>query len=446
MVGLGAYLFIVLTLVLPLWKYPGVALAGVLCMFGLDQWGQATTTFFAQHQSLTNFIIGGILVLALTTQIVKHGLSVLAGYPLVGWLTIALFLYAFASAQWAPRSDLSLDMWRIRWPYVVTFIILSPLLAAKARDLDAANVGLLLIGGLLAALLLFFAKWDSRTIVLGNGFGNPLAVSSMAGMIVLVAILADPWPASRLWPSIKWVLVAMCLILVVKSGSRGQLLGVVVIAAACWPISRRIKNTKQFLGWTCLLLFLSGITSWSLQEYWAEKETYFAGGNRWSEQAMEEAMSGRFTRAFRLLHFWFDSPETILFGLGNSASYDPRILGIYPHFVPLEILAEEGIVGAILFSLILFVTAKTAIRYHASAHLTPAERATFSALIGMFAFTFLLALKQGSLLGNLEPFMFAIIIGRLDNFQKVGYLPRQPEEDRLAQSARLDARYPTLNN
>jgi hypothetical protein len=422
-----------------------VALAGVLCMFGLDQWGQATTTFLAQHQSLTNFIIGGALVLALITQIAKHGLSVLAGYPLVGWLTIALFLYAFTSAQWAPRSDLSLEVWNLRWPYVVTFIILSPLLTAHARDLESANVGLLLIGGLLTALLLFFVKWESRTIVMGNGFGNPLAVSSMAGMIVLVAILADPWPASRLWSSIKWMLVAMCLVLVVKSGSRGQLLGIVVIAAACWPISRRIENARQFLGWTCLLLFLAGITSWSLQEYWGERETYFAGGNRWSGQAMEEAMSDRFTSAFRLLRFWFDSPVTVFFGLGNSASYDPRILGIYPHFVPLEILAEEGIVGATLFSLILFVTTKTAIHYHAIPYLTPAERATFSALIGMFAFTLLLALKQGSLLGNLEPFMFAIIIGRLKYFQKVEDPQRQRKGDRLAQSVRLDGRYPILN-
>ena len=51
MVGIAAYAAIAGSLFFALWKYPAVALAGVLCMFGLEQWGQATTTFFAQHHT-----------------------------------------------------------------------------------------------------------------------------------------------------------------------------------------------------------------------------------------------------------------------------------------------------------------------------------------------------------------------------------------------------------
>ena len=39
MMGLGAYAAIAGGLFIALWKHPGVALAGVLCMFGLEQWG-----------------------------------------------------------------------------------------------------------------------------------------------------------------------------------------------------------------------------------------------------------------------------------------------------------------------------------------------------------------------------------------------------------------------
>jgi hypothetical protein len=412
MIGLSAYAAIAGGLFIALWKYPAVALAGVLCMFGLEQWGQASTTYFAQHHTATNYLIGGILVLALLVQGAKKGLSLLAGYPLVGWLTLALFLYAFASAQWAPRSDISLDLWASRWPSVITFIVLSPLLITQTRDLQATNIGILVFGGFLTILLLFFVEWEHRRIVLGHELGNPLAVSTMAAMVVFTAVLADPWPESRWWAAIKWALVALCLALIVRSGSRGQLLGVIAISAVCWPISRRIENLKQFLGWICLLIFLSGITIWSLQRFWAERETYYAGGSRWSDQAMEGAMSGRFDNAIFLVQQCYRSVETIIFGLGNSASFDPRILGIYPHFVPLEILAEEGLIGFALFGLVLYATVRNAFKCLSQLNTAPVDRKMFSALLALFLFTALLSLKQGSLLGNLEPFMFAIILGK----------------------------------
>ncbi len=97
--GLAAYAGIVAGLFVGIWRYPAVALAGVLCMFGLEQWGQATTTFFAQHQTATNFLIGGFLLFALVIQCVRRGFSIFAGYPAIGWLTLALFLYACLSTQ-----------------------------------------------------------------------------------------------------------------------------------------------------------------------------------------------------------------------------------------------------------------------------------------------------------------------------------------------------------
>jgi len=417
MFGLMTYAGVVASLLLVLWKYPAVGLAGVLCMFGLEQWGQATNTFFSQHQSATNYLIGGILVLALTLQTMKKGLSLFAGYPSVGWLTLVLFLYAFASTQWASRPDISMAEWGSRLPYVVTILLLSPLIICEIRDLRSTYTALFLIGGVLTVLLLFFVKWEARRIVLGNsigdqGFGNPLAIAGMAGMVAIVGILANPWPQSKAWLPFKWTLVALCLILIVRSGSRAQLLGVIVISAACWPISRPIKDSKQFFAWTFGVLFLSGITVLALGEFWSKQEAYYAGGNRWSEQAMQGAMSGRFDMALYLVNLWYSAPETIFFGLGNSTSFDPRILGIYPHFVPLEILAEEGLVGIILFLTILYMTGRNALRGYRSVRSVPSDRPIFAALVAMFLYASLLALKQGSLLGNLEPFMFAIILGK----------------------------------
>ena len=442
--GIAAYAAIAGSLFIALWKYPAVALAGVLCMFGLEQWGQATTTFFAQHHAATNFMIGGILILALVIQGVRKGFSIFAGYPTVGWLTLALFLYAFTSTQWAPRPDISLDLWAKGWPYLVTFLVLSPLVVTETKDLRSAYTALLLIGGSLSILLLFFVKWETRRIVLDHGLGNPLAVAAMAGMVVLIAILADPWPQSKLWLPAKWVLVALCLALVVKSGSRGQLLGVVVLSAVCWPISRGMGSSRQFIGWILLLLFFGGITTWAMQEFWAEQETYYAGGNRWSEQAMQGAMSGRLDQALLLVGLWYSTPETVLFGLGNSASFDPRILGIYPHFVPLEILAEEGLIGFTLFLLTLFVTARNALRCYRHVQGIPSERPLFAVLIATFLYALLLALKQGNLLGNLELFLFGIVLGKYDQWRLTIRLREHQAESPRESTVDVFSGYPVL--
>ena len=443
MIGLSAYAAIAGGLFIALWKYPAVALAGVLCMLGLEQWGQATTTFFAQYHTATNYLIGGILVLALMVQGVKKGFSLLAGYPSVGWLTLALFLYAFASAQWAPRSDISLDLWASRWPYLITIVVLSPLLITQSRDLRVANIGLLVIGGVLTILLLFFVQWEYRRIVMGHDLGNPLAVSSMAAMVVLVAVLADPWPESRWWFPLKWALVGLCLVLVVRSGSRGQLLGTILISIACWPISRCLANVKQFVTLGLIVVFLGGATSWAIQEYSSE-QMYGARGSRWNEQAAQEDVSGRLNNAMLLVRLAYESPETVLIGLGNSASYDPRILGIYPHFVPLEVLAEEGLIGFGLYAMILYYVLQSAVRSFRLIGDKPKERLILGGLVGLCSFMLLLSFKQGSLLLNLEPFMLAIILGRYEYILSCDCALEQSGEESVDQLATPLARLPAV--
>lgn len=411
-IGLVAYGIICLSLLVASWKYPAVALAGVLCMFGLEQWGQATTRFFAQHQTVTNLIIGGILVSALMMQSIRRGFALVADYPVVGWLTLALFVYAFASTQWAPRPDLSANLWSSRWPYIITVVLLSPLLITEPRDLRAANAALVLAGGLLAVLLLLFVKWESRRIVLENDFGNPLAIAAMAGMVVLIIILADPWPESKMWFPMKWTLVALSLALIVRSGSRGQLLGVLLSCVICWPISRGLRNVKQFAVLSLVIIFLGVAVNWTMQEFWGEEIS--GGRGRWSGRSAEKDISERLANAVMMVRLAAASPETLLFGLGNSAAYDPRILGYYPHFLPLEILAEEGIIGFGLYGMILSCGAFAGYRSWRLLTASGGDQRLLGGLSSLFLFAVILSLKQGNLLGNLDPFMLAIILGRYE--------------------------------
>lgn len=411
-IGLLAYGSICFFLIVVSLKHPAVAIAGVLCMFGLEQWGQATTRFFAQHQSATNLLMGGILLFALTIQFIRKGLDLFEGYPLVGWLTIAFFLYAFTSTQWAPRPDLSLNLWASRWPYLVTVVLLCPLLITEAQDIRAANAGLALIGGLLAVLLLFFVKWESRRIVLDSTLGNPLAIAAMAGLVVVILILADPWPRSAIWFPLKWAFVALALALIVRSGSRGQLLGVLVACLLCWPISRGLRNVKQFAVLAVVVLFIGVSISWTMQEFWGQEVA--SGKGRWNEHSAQQDVSGRIDNALLMVEIAAESPTSLLFGLGNSAAYDRRILGIYPHFLPLEVLAEEGVFGFVLYGVIFVLTLRSCHRGFQLSQGDSNLRMLLGGLLGMYLFMVILSLKQGSLLVNLEPFMLGIGLGRFE--------------------------------
>jgi hypothetical protein len=179
------------------------------------------------------------------------------------------------------------------------------------------------------------------------------------------------------------------------------------------PISRRLSSVKQFVILGLVVVFLGSATIWAIQEY-SSKQSYGNRGSRWSEEGAKEDVSGRLNNAIRLVQLAYESPETTLLGLGNSASYDPRILGIYPHFVPLEVLAEEGIIGFALYALILYCLLKSIIRSRRLVGAQPNDRLLLGGLVGLCMFTLLLSFKQGSLLGNLEFFMLVIILGRYE--------------------------------
>jgi hypothetical protein len=112
---------------------------------------------------------------------------------------------------------------------------------------------------------------------------------------------------------------------------------------------------------------------------------------------------GRIDSAMRLLEIAIaKGPITLLFGLGNSSSW--HYVGGYPHIVPLEVLAEEGLFGLFLFLTFMAGVYGTLIAYiQNKSYPFRSEACLFAAL---FTFETLLCLKQGSLIGNQPLFCF----------------------------------------
>jgi hypothetical protein len=167
------------------------------------------------------------------------------------------------------------------------------------------------------------------------------------------------------------------------------------------------------LVWGLTLAFAVGVAYLAVQEFWG---TDAGGSTRWEDRMIRQDLEGRIDGAITLLRTWAGSPLTLFFGLGSSASFDPDILGFYPHILPLEILGEEGIVGFTLFGLAVFYTMRSASRLlHATRDL-PQERATIATLFGLYLYAVLLSLKEGALLGTHDLFLYAILIGKYDIF------------------------------
>jgi hypothetical protein len=103
---------------------------------------------------------------------------------------------------------------------------------------------------------------------------------------------------------------------------------------------------------------------------------------------------------------------TAVFGLGNSSSF--QVIGFYPHIAGLEVVAEEGLLGAALYAAIIVLAIRSIRRISGQPELTDIERSVLATLTGLFVFEFILSWKQGSLLSSVYVFAYAITLARLE--------------------------------
>lgn len=392
-----------------------MALGAVLITYGLEQWAQSKHEFFFSYRALTNYLTGATLVLALGVKLLR-GDSILQGYPAVGKLTLSLFGVALLSLFWTVYPEASFEQWARHWPYVVAFVILSPLLLTHTKDLRIGFMTTLLFGTIILLLLMIDTQWVGRQIVLSRGvmvgtvisrYGNPLAVASLAGYVALIALLLNFSGVSRFWQIARWGIVALGLAVSIRSGSRGQLFALLVAAIAFLPMSRRITNIKGFIATACGVGIMLFVASWTFEA--------FSEGERWRRDSMVGAyQSGRVQQSLILLEYWLSRPAYWLLGLGNSASFDPGIIGLYPHVVLVEVLAEEGVVGFVLLWLVVILSFRSLFHLYRYLQADPHQRGLLAALGALFLFEVILSFKQGSLLGNTHAFTFAIMIGRFE--------------------------------
>lgn len=386
---------------------PASALAAVICMFGLEQWGQTAGSPFAANQVFTNIAVGVMVVAALATRIVR-GHRVFSGLPATYWLVVALFTYAAVSLLWTPNPASALANWNRAYPYVLTVVFMTPLLCTQPRDFVVGLRWLVILGGAISFAVLFFGRWGHRGLIVDEVLfdveTNPLAVASMAGQVLITAVLV-PLSKGKLWRwSTALLLAPICIAVVARTGSRGQLLAVLLGLAVAWPLARSGVIAIRLLLAPALIALIGLIAFASLDYFGADTA-------RWNNAGLATSdVEGRMQMAGLLLSKATASVHGLLFGLGSSASYD--LLGIYPHVVALEILGEEGLIGLALFTLALWFCGLAAVRAR-TITLDANVRSALAALIGATVFHLVVSFKQGSMLLNPLLFLHAILVPKL---------------------------------
>ena len=104
----------------------GIALVGLNCMFAVEQWAQSQSIFFAQRGTLINLPFAAVTIIALTAKFYRGKISS-DPYPLVGYVAVALFLFALLSTFWTADVVEADIMWKRAAPYVVLQILIAPL-------------------------------------------------------------------------------------------------------------------------------------------------------------------------------------------------------------------------------------------------------------------------------------------------------------------------------
>ncbi len=396
--------------------YSGWALAFIFTLFPLQQLLISQFSLFRDNQTLPNYIVVLVAVLAIGQRCMLSSLQFegIKNASTIG--SLGLYAWAAATLLWTPSTD-GPSIVLLGLPYVILFVILAPMTIRTIDEVPMFRNGLLLLGSVtLLAIMISprFSFWSGRLVF---QFGsesrtNPLVIGELAALLLLAAVL---WKLSgfgllALLPRIAAIAIALNALL--QSGSRGQLILVIAICVLSIPIARRIDNVFRLFGYGAL-----GIVG-LLALFYLAQNLNLDVMDRWRGDSMEEAVGGRVDAILTSLRYWVLAPSHWLMGLGTNAFTSPQFNFTYGlegriHNLLVELLTETGLIGLGIFAFIIRVAVKDARWLFDRFANDPERRASIGLLISFLGYQLLLAQKQSHLWGDASIFCLICIISRI---------------------------------
>lgn len=387
------------------WRRPGVACGYVLSSYALEQFAQAFVPLAGRNDVLCNYLIAFAVVIAVARRIMRDGLGAIR-FRAPSLLFLLLLGYCYATVLWSIFPETTSRLLNAQVPYMVVFVGLAPLAVNRPEDMDDCLASLIASIFTSLGLLVLFAEWGHRGVVLPyQGWeSNPLALTQTAGALLIAALLSPTLAIFKQPLRGAVVLAVLCVVTMtfLRSASRGQ-----IVAALSTTVL--FASTRRGTWWIPMTLAgIGGIVASGLLA-----DEVARNASRWDpDQVGKDISVARVGQAEELLRFWASSsPEHVWLGLGHATSNDPRLLGMYPHVVPAEVLGEEGLVGAVLYGCALIVSGFFYLRAYRLS--TSRVAALIRVAAALYVYEFLLTLKQGTLLGATAFLLLGVLAGSL---------------------------------
>jgi hypothetical protein len=411
---------------------PGTACGLTMSGFVIEQAAQAFVPLAGHRDELLNYVVAAAVILAISRQLLHHGPEILLPGPAT-WATLALLGYTGLTVLWSLFPSTTERSLMTAVPYLGLFAFLAPLTIQSPPDIEDA-LSVLIFGSTTALLLLLlFAHWEGRAIHLPDAsrLSNPLALTQAAGSVLVTATLTSivRRASGRFFVPGVAIIATVVLLAFIRTQSRGQIVGALGVTALFAAVARR---GRIWLG-AGALGFVLVVASGFVEEEMA------ANAMRWNQrQVTKDVAEDRLAWADQLFDYWLASnPTHELLGLGNAAAQDPRLLGVYPHIVPIEVLCEEGVLGALFYTLMLFVAARNYWSLVRRSNRTEVD--SFApAMFALYCYEFTLTLKQGTLTGNAT---FLLFVTLSDSMRRIYKTKGQPVVAATERPVRARLRY-----
>jgi hypothetical protein len=319
------------------------------------------------------------------------------------------FAFYAITLFWTPDDREGWEIFSSYVPYIVLIVFLCPLLVVNDKNIKEAVFSLLLMSSA-AAIASLFAPWKGRGILTIDDYtGNPLALASAACYIsIIFAILIySNLSSKKILPLFIFgiPLVIVGLVVAYNTGSRGQLLGMILLVGLQAMLRASISIPNTLLVTATLVVGYFAIESSGVLGYLKE--------GRWSVDQLKNAMeSDRLPIIYEIMDKFIERGPLVWFA-GAGACSSIILTGTYPHLVALEVLVESGFVGLFLFSKAIWMLAKSGLNH---LRLLDKSRNTESSVLwvmfSLFLFNLLLTFKQGSILGSSDFFAFVVLSAR----------------------------------
>lgn len=408
-IGFVALLFAV-SIMRPAWAF-----AVVLSMFPLEIVIQAGSPYFVSKPWVFNVAVAVLAGVAIVRRILggESPFRNLGTSALVAcW---GFFVWGCLSTLWAPPGAEVARLVLTPLPYWIVFIVIAPMMLSRVEELRSVVNALLAVGVFTCLLIVLSPQFDFVSGRLGIRLAggdrtNPLAIGTMGGTLMIVGALTLFSSRSTWGIAYRGAAIVLGAGVAILSGSRGQVVFAALTILLLIPVSYRIGNVRGFLLTSLAALAVVGGLVFAASKFIGSENE-----DRWQLRELATGGTGRIDNVVELLTAYVESPGHWLQGLGytafgtlNTRSGDP-----YSHVMTVDALAEGGLIGAVLLGWILVTGWKNGRTIATAVRDLPAERSFAAVLLGLALYYFLLANKQGSMLGTPILFGLLILMGRI---------------------------------